>query len=199
MVRRHSRFVLLLAAAGLAATPALRGGPSRTDLDLARRKVAVLESELALARSRKPYVVVDARTNRLRYSLLGVTMRDIPLAGLRMDGLRRADEGGTAGPLTLAGIVTLQEKENDPRVSPLTPEQIEAGAADENVADALPPEAPGDFEVQFKQALTLRVQGVTGKKSSFGGSSWWSRLWQGRGGKDRGLRITAQLDETAAR
>jgi len=198
-----SRIVLVLAAAGLAvAAPLARGttGPSRADLDLARRKVAILESELSLARSRKPYLVVDAQDKRLRYRLLGVTMREIPLSGLRMDGLQRGDEGGTEGPLTLAGIVTLKEKENDPRLSPLTPEQIEAGAADENVADALPPEAPADFEVEFKQPLSLRVEGVAGKKSVWSGpSSWWSRLWRGGKGREPRVRLTAHLDETAAR
>jgi hypothetical protein len=198
-----SRIVLLIAAAGLAvAAPLARDtlGPSRADLDLARRKVAVLESELSLARSRKPYLVVDAQGKMLRYRLLGVTMREIPLSGLRIDGLRREEERGTEGPLTLAGIVTLKEKENDPRLSPLTPEQIEAGAADENVADALPPEAPADFEVEFKQPLSLRVEGVAGKKSVWSPSSWLSRLWRGGGkGKEPRVRLTAHLEETAAR
>lgn len=86
------------AAAGGASLAA--GGPTRADLDLLRRRVALLESELALARSRKPYLIVDAEAKRLRYRLLGSTMREIALSMVRFDGLRSSDEGGVRGPLT---------------------------------------------------------------------------------------------------
>jgi len=165
--------VLLAVAAALAAAPLLSGAadravragaPTRADLDLVRREVARLEGELALARSRKPYLVVDAPANVLRYGLLGMTMREIPARAIRIEGLGRSGAEDEPGPQALAGIMTLKEKERDPRLVPLTPEQIEAGAADENVADALPPEAPVDFSVRFKQPIVLRVEGVPEKK-----------------------------------
>ena len=176
--------------------------PTRADLDLLRRRVAVLESELALARSRKTYLVVDAPGKRLRYGLLGMTMREIPSSAIRIDGLHYTGEEGAPGPLALAAIATLREKEKDPRLSPLTPEQIEAGAADENVADALPPEAPADFDLQFKQPIILRVEGIPEKKGAWTGAfGWWGRLWPGRGGSGNGvvLRLSVHVDETAAR
>ncbi len=202
----RSALLAVLAVAAIdsrAATATARAGAlTRADLDLLRRRVAVLESELALARSRKTYLVVDAPGKRLRYGLLGMTLREIPSAAIRMDGLRYAGEEGPPGPLALAAITTLKEKEKDPRLSPLTPEQIEAGAADENVADALPPEAPPDFDLQFKQPIVLRVEGVPEKKNAWAGTSgWWGRLWSGRRGGGNGvvLRLVVHVDETAAR
>ena len=190
---------LLLAAD---ARPGPAGAPTRADLDLLRRKVALLESELALARSRKPYLVVDAPGKRLRYALLGMTMREIPSSAIQIEGLQRTDEGGAPGPHALAGIATLKEKERDPRLTPLTPEQIEAGAADENVADALPPEAPADFDLRCAQPIVLRVEGAPEKKGAWTGTfSGWGRLWprSGAGGERVALRLAVHLDETAAR
>jgi len=210
--RRRGRLPVLLAfAVALAAAPFLSGGavravragaPTRADLDLLRREVARLEGELALARSRKPYLVVDAPAHRLRYGLLGMTMREIPASAIRIEGLARSGAGDEPGPLALAGILTLKEKEKDPRLVPLTPEQIEGGAADENVADALPPEAPDEFSVQFKQPIVLRVEGVPEKKGAWTGSfGEWGRLWPGGGGSGAraALHLAVHVDETAAR
>jgi len=190
-----------LSAAG---TGAARPAPQLTRADLAalRRRVALLESELALARSRKPYLVVDAESKRLRQELFGMTLREIPAREIDIDGLRRTGEGGVPGPLSLAGIVTLKEKDKDPRLSPLTPEQIEEGAADENVADALPPEAPADYALTFQQSVVVRIEGIPEKKTGVGGVlSWWPRSWS-RGTAGRGeilLSLTVHLDETPAR
>ena len=183
-----------------AARAAREGASTRGDLDLLRRRVALLECELALARSRKPYLIVDAPGHRLLYGLLGMTVREIPAGEIRIDGLKRAP-GAAPAPVTLAGIMTLKEKENDPRLAPLTPEQIEAGASDENVADALPPEAPADFRVQLNQPVALRVEGVPEKDGVFAGATgFWRRLLPGgnRGGSVA-LRLTVHVEETAAR
>jgi hypothetical protein len=210
--RRRGRLPVLLAfAAALATAPFLygaaaravhAGSPTRADLDLLRRQVARLEGELALARSRKPYLVVDAPAKVLRYGLLGMTMREIPARAIRIEGLGRSDTADEPGPLALAGIMTLKEKERDPRLVPLTPEQIEGGAADENVADALPPEAPDEFSVQFKQPIVLRVEGVPEKKGAWTGSlGGWRRLWPSWGGSGTraALHLAVHVDETAAR
>jgi hypothetical protein len=200
----------MLAGAGAwlesaAATRATRPAPSpltRADLAVLRGRVALLESELALARSRKPYLVVDAGARRLRFALLGMTMRDFPAQEIDIDGLRRPGDGGVPGPLSLAGIVTLKEKEKDPRLSPLTPEQIEAGAADENVADALPPEAPVVYALSFKQPVAVRIDGSPAKTIALSrASSWWQRMWPGSQGgmAEASLRLTVRLDETTAR
>jgi hypothetical protein len=176
--------------------------PTRADLAALRRRVALLESELALARSRKPYLVVDAESRRLRYGLLGMILREIPVLGIDLDGARRSAEGGVPGPLTLAGIVTLKEKERDPRLSPLTPEQIEGGAADENVADALPPEAPADYALTFKQPVVVRIEGIPEKKTIVSRAfSWWPDSWSrsDAGRETIVLRLTVHLDETTAR
>ena len=207
-VRALSLAALLAAPAdsGLssaAGTGGSRPAPQLTRADLAalRRRIALLESELALARSRKPYLVVDAESRRLRQVLFGVTLREIAARDIDIDGLRRAGEGGVPGPLSLAGIVTLKEKDKDPRLSPLTPEQIEQGAADENVADALPPEAPADYALTFQQPVVVRIEGPEKKTGMPGVLSWWPRSWS-RGVAGRGeiaLSLTVHLDETTAR
>ncbi len=189
---------LLLAAAGAGSAAV----PIHADLDALRRRVALLESELALSKSRKPYLVLDAPARRLRYRLLGMTMREIPLQSVEISGLRRADEGGVLGPLTLAGIATLKEKDGDPRLLPLTPAEIEAGAADENVADALPPEAPAGYALRFRQPVIVRVEGIPEKQTVFTqAASWWRRLRPGTGrGKGRiGMRVILHLEEARAR
>lgn len=190
--------VLLLAAAGAGSAAA----PTRADLDALRRRVALLETELALTKSRKPYVVLDAPARRLRYRLLGLTMREVPLQSVEMSGLRRVGAGGAPGPLTLAGIVTLKEKDGDPRLTPLTPAEIEAGAADENVADALPPEVPGAYALRFKQAVVLRIEGLPEKKTVWTrAASWWRRLRpraDRSGGRIR-MRLSLHLEEARAR
>lgn len=199
--------LLVAAGAGFTAFAAGRGvtdeiAPTRDDLDALRRRVALLESELALSKSRKPYVVVDAPAKRLRHRLLGMTMREIPLRSVDISVLRRAGEGGVPGPLTLAGIVTLKEKEDDPRLTPLTPADIEAGAADENVADALPPEAPAEYTLKCRQPVIVRAEGLPEKKTAWSrAASWWRRLWPGAGGgKGRvGLRVALRLEEAPAR
>jgi len=193
----HGRATLASTTAGRPAS-----APTHADLAALRRRVALLESELALGRSRKPYLVVDAESKRLRQDLFGMTVREIPARDIDIDGLLRSGEGGVPGPLSLAGIVTLKEKEKDPRLSPLTPEQIEQGAADENVADALPPEAPADYALTFQQPVVVRIEGIPEKKTGMPRVfSWWPRSWS-RGVAGRGeiaLRLTVHLDETTAR
>ncbi|OLD63249.1 MAG: hypothetical protein AUI47_09820 [Acidobacteria bacterium 13_1_40CM_2_68_5] len=197
--------VLLAAGAGLAAAPAGRSAavaaaPTRADLDALRRRVALLEGELALARSRKPYLVLDAAESQLRIALLGLTVREIPLATIDFDGALRAHEGDATAPLAQAGIVTIKEKENDPRLKPLTPSDIEAGAADENVADVLPPEAPADYELQFTQPALARIEGIAEKRTVWSRlAAWWSRPASGAGTGGIVLGVAVHLDETPAR
>src|SRR2546428_11149058 len=109
----------LLAGAAIdskAAPGAVRASAAtRGDLDLLQRRVAVLESELALARSRKTYLIVDGPGKRLRYGLLGMTMREIPSSAIRIDGLHYTGEEGAPGPLALAAVAALREKEKHPR------------------------------------------------------------------------------------
>jgi len=187
-----------------AGTAGVRPGSPATRADLAalRRRVALLESTLALARSRKPYLVVDAESKHLRYELLGMTLRDLAAREIDIDGLGRSGEGGDPGPQSYAAILTLKEKDHDPRLSPLTPEQIEGGAADENVADALPPEAPSDYTLAFRQPVVFRIEGTPGKRSVLSRLFDWWPLTGSTGGAGReaiALRLTIQLDETSAR
>ena len=199
--------VLLAAGAGLVAAPAGRGAagvaaPTRADLDALRRRVALLEGELALARSRKPYLVLDAAESQLRVALLGLTVREIPLASIDFDGALQAHEGDAMAALAQAGIVTIKEKENDPRLKPLTPSDIEAGAADENVADVLPPEAPADYELLFTQPALARIEGIAEKRTVWSRLvAWWSRPASGAGTGSGGmvLGVAVHLDETPAR
>lgn len=176
--------------------------PTRADLAEARRHVALLESELTLARARKPYIVVDALARSVRYALLGMTVREIAAQEIEFEGLLPPGDGAASGTPALAGIVTLERKENDPRLSPLTPEQIEAGAADENVADALPPEAPADYRLSFKQRVRLRVAGIPEKKTTLGRLSSWLRGLRGGGaggGAEPSVEVTLHVDEGTAR
>ncbi|HEV8702276.1 MAG TPA: hypothetical protein VGV60_13465 [Candidatus Polarisedimenticolia bacterium] len=189
---------LLLAALGAGSAKA----PTRGDLHALRRRVALLESELALSKTRKPYVIVDAEAKLLRYRLLGMTMRELPLQAIEIGGLARAGEGGAPGLLAHAGTVFLKEKDGDPRLSPLTPAEIEAGAADENVADALPPEAPAGYTLHFRQRVAIRVEGLPESRGAFSrAAGWWRRLWPGaRHGADRiDLRVALRLEEGTAR
>ncbi len=147
---------------------------TRADLEAARLQVARLEAEQALARNRKPWVVIDLPARTIRYRLLGMELRDIPFTDFETHGLERMAPGGKAPEARfLAGIFSVKEKEGDPRLSPLTPEQIEAGLDDENTADALPPEPPANYRLWFDQSLVVRVNG-TGDDQGVGE---WLRDW----------------------
>jgi hypothetical protein len=198
---------LALAAAGRAEKPAARAAgdrpearTTRADLDAARRRAAVLESELALASTRKPYLVLDLGGRSLRYRLMGMTMREVPVPDLAVEGLETS-EGAPGTPL-LAGIFTLKEKENDPRLTPLSPEQVEDGADDENAANALPPEPPREYRLSFKQPIAVEV---LGHETRGGMTGMWGRFvaalqrWHGPGGGDEArLKIALRLDPDVA-
>jgi len=195
MGARVSRAAAVILLAIVAGPGLLRGGsgnpPTRDDFESERRRVAALESEMALASTRKPYLVLDLESKTLRYRLMGMTMREVPLPGLRAKGLVPASPGTQSTPPSLAGIFTVSEKDNDPRLNPLTPEQVEAGADDENVANVLPPEPPKSYRIKFKQPVVMRV---TGHESGAGVRGGWAvlrALWdglRGGGGKD-GARL----------
>ncbi len=145
----------LLLLAGSGAIP-----PStQSDLDAARRRAAVVESEFALASTRKPYLVLDVASRTLRYRLMGMTVREITLEEIEVRGLEPGVPDGPADPPRLAGIFTVREKEGDPRLHPLSPEQVEAGDDDENAANILPPEVPETYRLSFKQPLRVQVEG----------------------------------------
>ena len=135
-------------------------GPTRSDLEALRRLVAQLEGQSALEATRKPYLVLDLGARTLQYRLMGMVLRDIPLASAGTRGLRPAPRGASPAPEALAGIFTLAEKDADPRLTPLTPDQVEAGADDENAADVFPPAAPAGYGLHFRQALDIQVQGA---------------------------------------
>ncbi|HEV8200264.1 MAG TPA: hypothetical protein VGS03_09605 [Candidatus Polarisedimenticolia bacterium] len=173
---------------------------TRADLDAVRRRAAVLESELALAATRKPYLVLDLGGRALRYRLMGMTMREVPIPDLAVEGLETSE--GTPGTPLLAGIFTLQEKENDPRLKPLSPEQVEDGADDENAANALPPEPPREYRLSFKQPIAIEV---LGRETRGGVDGMWGRFvgalrrWHGPGGGDEArLKIALHLDPDVA-
>jgi hypothetical protein len=190
--------VALLAGAGLLRAAAERV-PTRDAFDSERRRVAALETEMALASTRKPYLVLDLEAKTLRYRLLGMTLREVPLPDLSAVGLVPAGHGTRPDPPLLAGIFTVAEKDGDPRLNPLTPEQVEAGADDENVANILPPETPKTYRVQFKQPVVLRVSGPGAGSGLRGGwaslRSLWNRFRGGAGGGAPRLEFTVQLDE----
>jgi hypothetical protein len=203
---------LLLAgtASGLqrAAWAARRGapaGPTRADLHALRRLAAQLEAQAALEATRRPYLVLDLGARTLQYRLLGMMLREIPLRSAAARGLRPAPGGARPEAGALAGIFTLQEKDDDPRLTPLTPEQVEAGAGDENAADVMPPEAPSVFGLRFRQPVLIMIEGapegevVRGALAS--ATSFWRRLWGRAGGHRPGedLRLALRLDDTAAR
>jgi hypothetical protein len=190
--------VLAFAAAG-----GLQGGsastaPTRDAYDAERRRVAALESELALASTRKPYLVLDLQEKELRYRLLGMTLREVPLPGLSVKGLVAAGHGTKLDAPALAGIFTVREKDGDPRLKPLTPEQVEAGADDENVANVLPPEPPKSYRVKFVQPVVVRIAGQeSGGKFREGWAGLrglWDRLRGAGGEDDTRLELFVQVD-----
>jgi hypothetical protein len=189
--------ILLLMAAG---APFAAAAPTHADLQSQRRRAAVLESEVALASTRKPYLVLDLQGKALRYRLMGMTMREIAVPEVSVEGLVASDEAADL-PL-LAGIFTLKEKEGDPRLKPLSPEQVEAGADDENAANVLPPEPPKDYRLTFKQPIAVEVVGHP-EESGVGGA--WTRftgflrgLRGPRGDDEDRLRIALHLDPRSA-
>jgi hypothetical protein len=198
--------IVLAAVAAWAAGRGTPSRPTRADLDALRRRVAALECEQALGATRKPYLVLDLGAGTLRYRLMGMTVREIPIASFDARGLRRAGSGAGPAPVSVAGIFSLKEKQNDPRLSPLTPEQIEAGAADEDAADVLPPEAPALFDLEFRQPVRVRVEGIVqgeGRPGAF--AAFWARLRglfrpgvPSAGGRS-GLLVSVRLDEESAR
>jgi hypothetical protein len=194
---------LAFAALVLAAPTADAGGGSRatrTDLDAERRRVSALESEVALASTRKPYLVLDLGSRTLRYRLMGMTTREVPLPGLTIKGLAAATAAAPSP--TLAGIFTLREKDGDPRLKPLSPEQVEAGADDENAANVLPPEPPKAYGLKFKQPIAVRVEGhqpaagVHGVLASL--REGWRRLFGDRDDGDAQLVVSLMLDAGTA-
>jgi hypothetical protein len=195
----------IAAAAGLLLLGALQVAlaapvPTHADLQTERRRSAVLESEVALAATRKPYLVLDLQAKALRYRLMGMTMREIAVPEMSVEGLVRSDEAADAP--ALAGIFTLREKEGDPRLKPLSPEQVEAGADDENAANVLPPEPPKEYRLMFKQPIALEVvghpeaQGVGGAWSRF--TAFLRGLRGPHGDEDDRLRIALHLDPQSA-
>jgi hypothetical protein len=193
--------LLLLATLVSLVSPAVAAPvPTHADLQTERRRSAVLESEVALAATRKPYLVLDLQAKALRYRLMGMTMREIAVPEMSVEGLVASD--GAADAPALAGIFTLREKEGDPRLKPLSPEQVEAGADDENAANVLPPEPPKEYRLMFKQPIALEVvghpeaQGVGGAWSRFTG--FVRRLRGPRGDEDDRLRIALHLDPQSA-
>jgi hypothetical protein len=152
---------LLLLAAGGAASPS-----TRSDLDAARRRSAVMESEYALASTRKPYLVLDVGSKTLRYRLMGMTVREITLSGIEVRGFEPGVPDGPTDAPRLAGIFTVREKEGDPRLHPLSPEQVEAGDDDENAANILPPEVPKTYRLSFKQPLRVQVEGQPAERGA---------------------------------
>ncbi|MBI4169249.1 MAG: hypothetical protein HY510_04850, partial [Acidobacteria bacterium] len=95
--------LLTVPGAWIAGLPARKAGegaaaPTRADLDLGRRRVALLQGEHALAATRGPYVVLDLDARTLRYGLMGMDAREVPLASIEADGLRRASPGTAPDP-----------------------------------------------------------------------------------------------------
>jgi hypothetical protein len=177
--RRSSRvgaaFLLGLLATAADPTPRPAGGaagghkPTHDDLREARRQIGRLEAETALTATRKPYVVLDLEGRSVVIRLMGMTVREIPIDRYGARGLGAAPGLEAAEqPKQVAGIFTLREKEGDPRLSPLTPEQIESGQDDENTADALPPDPPAVYGLAFRQPLYLNVNGG-GSSAGVGG------------------------------
>jgi hypothetical protein len=193
--------VALLAGAGalLRADGAVR--PTRADLAAERRRVARLESEYALAATRKPYIVLDLASGVLRYRLMGMTMREIPIDPLDVAGLV-ADGGAAGGAAQLAGIFTMDGKEGDPRLNPLSPEQVEAGADDENVAAVFAPEPPKSYRLTFRQPVAVVVSGEEARRGVKGVGAWFrevaGRLFGRRDTDAAELRVALRLEPATA-
>lgn len=213
--RRRGRIgiaAVLAAALGAGVLPAAprsgsgrASGATRADLDAVRRTVAQLECERALGLTLKPYLVLDLGARILRYRLMGMTMREVTIDRAEARGLRSAAGTATPDPTSAAAVFTLREKEGDPRLSPLTPEQIEAGLDDENAADVLPPEPPAAYALAFRQPVVLRILGAP-PGGGIGGSfaalaAWWHGLRHSdrrRGDPRPALEIALRLDPGAA-
>jgi len=202
--RAAAALVAVALAAGAGALLHADGAarPTRADLAAARRRAARLESEYALAATRRPYIVLDLASGVVRYRLMGMTMREIPVGPVDVAGLV-ADDGAAAGsPARLAGIFTMTEKEGDPRLNPLSPEQVEAGADDENVAAVFAPEPPKTYRLTFRQPVAV-VVAAEEPRTGVKGIGTWLRHTAGRlfGRRDKGaaaLRVALRLEPAIA-
>lgn len=211
---RHDARRRAILSAGVALAAALAAGAAallhadgaarstRADLAAERRRLARLESEYALASTRKPYIVLDLASGTLRYRLMGMTMREIPVGPFDAAGLVADPGAGGGAAAQLAGIFTMAEKEGDPRLNPLSPEQVEAGADDENVAVVFPPEVPKSYRVSFRQPIAVVVSAEEPRQGVKGAGAWFravgARLF-GRRPKDEAvLRVAFRLEPAVA-
>jgi hypothetical protein len=129
---------------------------------------------------------------------MGMTMREVELPGVRVTGLVPSTPEAQRDAPFLAGIFTLDEKEGDPRLNPLTPEQVEAGDDDENAANVLPPEPPKTYRLKFKQSFGLQVESEEKGGAVHGlkrvSRSIWERLGGGSDAKSTRLAVAIQLE-----
>jgi len=200
--------MLCLSGAAPASPAAQRAGeavPTRAELDATRRRVDRLEAEQVLGATRRPYLVLDLETRILSYRMMGMDLREIPLDGLSARGLQPAPRAAEPDAVRVAGIFSLREKSGDPRLKPMTPEQIEAGLDDENVADALPPEPPVSFTLRFQQPVLVTFEAGSnrhrvGAAVSFVAARIKRRFGRGetQASHDNRLVLSLQVERTTA-
>jgi len=77
------------------------------DMDAVRRSVSQLESEYALGSTRKPYFVLDLAARTLRCRLMGMTLREIPVAAVGTSGLEPVKSKVRVSPFLIMVRTTL--------------------------------------------------------------------------------------------
>lgn len=153
------------------------------------QEARLLEAELPLASTRKPYLILDLVSSRLIYRISGMTPKEIPF---RIDSIRGPGGWLLPDPDSLAILVL--EGRGAPRevIRPPDPDKPVDPLKDPKI---FPPDPPSDYILSFDRPVKVRIVGEkdTGWKDRLGSLKKAVRQWLGMGKGRGGLRIQLRL------
>jgi len=153
------------------------------------QETRLLEAELPLASSRKPYLILDLVSSGLLYRISGMTPKEIPF---RIDSIRGPEGWLVPDPDALSILVL--EGRGAPRevIRPPDPDNPVDPRKDPKV---FPPDPPTDYILSFDRPVKVRILGEkdAGWKDSLGSLRKAVRRWLGKGSGRGGIQIQLRL------